>query len=186
MDNSSSFDGVLELQPVKLAMERQKLDRTEVYGKGKYRESRLFNGGVKIWKDDWTVHLPARGIEGVNVHFECKRPDEILIHVEVFPYEGCIDKDPARLAELKRHIEIKTELITTIRNKATSQPEWKTLGVTTSHLNRPEIVSTICAVKFQNSPVTPPTRNDAEFIGLVIDRVAPAIDKIILAVGERM
>jgi hypothetical protein len=183
MAEHEDFAAVLASSSVQAAMKRHGLDRSEIYGAGGYRESRVFNGGLKIWKDDWTIRLPAPGIDGVNVHFESRRPGEIQIDVEVFPYEGSIEKDAARLAELKRHIEIKTQLITSIRNKATAQTEWHDLGVTTSHLNRPEIVSTICAVKFKKSGVTASTNGDANFIAIAIDRVTPVVDQIVRQVS---
>src|SRR4051812_11650715 len=110
MNREPHFQSVLDSRQVTDVLKRHALNRTETWPEGRFRI-----GGMKVYKDAWTIPLPAQGIDGLNVHFEARRPCELQIDVEVFPYEGSIEKDITRLQELRRHMEVKQALIETIR-----------------------------------------------------------------------
>jgi hypothetical protein len=131
---------------------------------------------LKFTKDAWTIPLPARGVKGVNVHLESRRPGGIRIDVEPFPYEGGIEKDAARVRELQEHLTLKTRLIETLRSR-----KWgNELGATTKGLKSPEVPSTLCAMKFQSGMGAERSiESDSQFMARVIDEAAPVLDRVI-------
>lgn len=136
---------------------------------------------MKVYKDAWTIRLPARGIDGLNVHFEARRPGELQVDIEVFPYEGSIEKNAIRLEELRRHMEVKQDLIEMIRTELSTDAICvRQLGVSTRGLRDAAVASTLCAVKFLSEHGENTTAEaDAAFVAQVIDYATPILDRII-------
>ena len=123
------------------------LDELEVYGTILGR-----NAGLKIWKDAWVLPNTDISDKTVCVHWEARRPGEIQIDVEPYPYEGSIGKDVLKLQRYRRQLDRKGALLAAVRTWIGGNAEWQaTLGAKTNGLRNPVSTSALCAVKFIDS-----------------------------------
>jgi len=159
METRAHFSAVLHSPEMWAVTDRHELGLLELYKKGSYRECRLHNDGLKISKARWTISSPAFGVEGVNVHFESRQPGTLQLDVEIVPYEGSIEEEPTRVAELNEQLLLKRKLIEEIRNQLSSERSLYTdFGATVDRLRDPSKPSTLCAMKFSSGAEDPPTR----------------------------
>lgn len=179
MDHQRHFKDVWESETLQQALKRNKLDRHEIYREGGYRKSRVHNGGLKLWKDEWLLPLAGPDIEGVSVHYESRHPGQIQLDVEVFPYEGSIEKDKHRLEQLKSQLALKSRVLQAIRTAVASDARTANrFGATTKGLREPSAPSTLCAVKFVRQDGSDPgAETDAAFIADVVEHATAVVDR---------
>jgi hypothetical protein len=178
MNDLDFVNAVVERADLKKELARQGLDRIETYGRGSTR-----NDGMKISKSAWMLPLPAPGVRGIDIHLEARKPGELQLDVEVFPYEGSIDKDLARQAELREVLNLKAELLDLLRRSLNRQCD---VEATAHGLLSTEAVKCLCAVKF-TSGLGPKCSVDAyvAFLVRALQELAPRIDDLLEAHAKR-
>ena len=139
------------------------------------------NAGIKVWKHVWRLSHMWPGSETIEVHFEARRRCRIQVDVEIYPYEGSIDKDPSRVRALQERLELKTRLLIAIREEVMRDTVLRArLGATTTRLREPEAVPTLCAVQFDSKrDISESSSAAAQFYASVILAVSPIIDRTI-------
>src|SRR5579864_6140653 len=139
MSDASYFDAVSRSDAIQAAVARHRLAQPKFYHRGGFRGARLYHDLMTISKDSWTIVLPARAIDGLNVHFETRGPGVIRIDIEPYPYEGSIAKDQKRQRELERHLKLKSELIRALRSEIDADSTYrKEFGATVEDLKDPD------------------------------------------------
>ena len=141
------------------------------------------NAGLKVWKHAWRLSHLWPEEETVEVHFESRHRGRLQVDVEIYPYEGSIDKDSARLKALEGQLQLKRRLLTAIRNTVIRDSALcVSLGATTARLRDPDVVSTLGAVQFEcDGDVADSPSAAAIYYVQVIQAVTPIIDQAVTA-----
>src|SRR5688500_9941019 len=71
--------------------------------------SQPFNKVLKIWRPEWLLRLPQGDTEGVNVHFEARRRNELRIESELHPYIPSLKKNRQLESSLTSQLELKAQ-----------------------------------------------------------------------------
>lgn len=169
------FQTTLEHPHLKAEIARQGLDRVETYGRGG-----THNDGMKLSKVRWLLSLPAPGTEGIDVHLEARRPGELQLDVETYPYEGKIQKNALRQVELREVLHLKADVLDLLRRSLNRKCD--TVDATAHGLLSTEAVNCLCAVKFK-SALGPLCSIEAyvEFLIPALRELVPKIDGLLEA-----
>jgi hypothetical protein len=136
---------------------------------------------LQLWKQSWTLPSPGPGPETVNVHFESRARGQIQVDVEIEPYEGSLDKKPARCKELERQLAVRARVNQALRDAILADTSLASrLGAHTRYLREPTQPSTCCAVKFHRPELGTgcSVEHCAGFFVEVIESVVPVVDRV--------
>jgi hypothetical protein len=182
--DADHFDAIRTSESVRRVLAGLLFEEPEVWCKG-----RDHNDGMKITKRDWTIPCPGPGVDGVNVHYEMRRPGAIQIDVEIFPYRGSIDKDVHLARELKETLALKGQLLRDIRVTVLDDRGCvEGLGATAKGLRDTDATSSLCAVQFLRSKERAPAIEfDSAFVVRVLETATPIVDEAVRrnAIGRR-
>jgi hypothetical protein len=175
MGDLEFFQTVVRHPDLVECLARHGLDRIAVYGRGGNR-----NDGMKFSKPSWLLPCAAAGIEGIDVHLEARKPGELQLDVEVYPYEGSIIKNADRQRELREPLALKAEVLDLLRRSL--KREWDDIEATAHGLLSTDAINCLCAVKFI-SGLGPNCSVDAYVMFLLraLDDAVPKIDHLLAA-----
>ena len=138
------------------------------------------HGIVKLTKPGWTLFPCGPDRKGVQVHFECDGRGKLRLDIEVYPFEGSIEKRPDRMAALAEQLELKARLHQAVR-PALAQLQMPT-GVRLGRLklSPPESPQANSVGRFVREAGEDCTSEEyASFIAAVVRVVSPVIDRIV-------
>lgn len=166
IDNRTFYEAVSKDPNLKATLARYKF---------KYPELKDLPHGtiLKLSRTRWVRSLPNRDHLGVDIHFECANNRRLHLHIETWPYEANLDKNPKELARRQPELELREQLHRVIRPDLQALTTVQVKTPTAAH--QPDDPSANSAGSFRSNDDTP--EGYATFVASVIDAVFHTVDR---------